>query len=290
MKRFILTILTLVVIVLALFYFNVFWKSPSFYRIENPNTLTVPVVDMNTYMTEMISNHRRPYIYSVSANTGGKVVVLGVEHTSDPSKTQFDSIRQYWKEHQPTVALVEGRMGFLIRWTQNPIERYGESGLLSDLAKKGGVDLYTWEPHRDDEVELLIQKHSAEKLAMFYSLRPYFGISKANKPENPEEKLQGYIDSRTDYNHIKGAVETWEDIDKIWQKDFPDLDWRTYSSGYGWPGYLHDIWNSSNLARDEHMINIIIEEVKKGETVIVTMGSSHAPRIENTLKAALKAL
>lgn len=288
MKKIIAYLLFFFGIVLILFSCNVLWKSPAFYKVEAQKQLEVPIMDMETYMSTLVSNHRRPYIYHVKSNNGGQVVILGVEHINDPNNSQFDSIRHYWNIYKPSVALVEGRLGFLFKWLQDPIEKFGEGGLTADLAKKDRADLYTWEPTRADEIELLIQKYSAKKLAMFYSLRPFFGIPPKERESNPEEKLQNLIDDRTDYKHLKGTITSWEEVDNLWKKDFPDIAWRTYSTNYGWPGYFHNIWNSSNLSRDEHMVQIIIELVEKGETVFVTMGASHAPRIENTLKNTIK--
>lgn len=288
MLRKTLIIITLFIFsVLLLFYFDVLWKSPSFYKTVHQTELRVPIMDMETYM-DNASNHRRPYIYSVDSKSGGKAIIVGVTHTNDPNKSHFDSIKHYWEIHKPTVALVEGRMGFFFSWIHNSIEEYGESGLTTELAKKNNVDVYTWEPSREDEIDLLIKEHSAKKLAMFYSIRPFFQLSEQDKVENGENELQALIEERTDYKQLKNSISRWQQIDSIWKVDFPELNWKTYNPGYGYPGYLHDIWNSSNLSRDKHMLDIISEQVKKGEIVFVTMGASHAPRIENALKSIIQ--
>jgi hypothetical protein len=288
MKKLYYFVSVFIVSIILLFYFDIIWKSPSYYKTETITVLEVPVMDMTVYMDSIINTHRRPYIFTIESSKRGKVVAVGVEHMNDQTNSQFDSISHFWELNKPTVALVEGRLGFYIKWLHNPIERFGESGLTAELAKKDRVDLYTWEPTREDEIELLIKQYSAQKLAMFYSLRPFFGTPPQYRSSNPEENLQDLIDERTNKKHLKNTLTSWKDIDSIWKADFPNKDWRTFNSGYGYPGYLHDIWNSSNLARDEHMINIIIELVNKGETVFITMGSSHAPRIEESLKKALK--
>jgi len=114
-------------------------------------------------------------------------------------------------------------------------------------------------------------------------------IRDSGKPKNPEKKLQSYLESRTDYEHIKDVFQSWEELDSIWRRDFPNIEWRNYSDENGWPdGYLHDLWNSSNMARDFHLVQIVIELVQKGETVFVTMGSSHAPRIEEALRKSIQ--
>ena len=287
MKKIIFGFVIFCIVILLLFKFNILWKSPSYYKLEKDITLETPIMDMETYMKELVNIHRRPYIYEIKSKNKGKAIIVGVNHLNDPSNSQFDSIRHYWNLYNPSVALVEGRMGFFINGIQNPIEEYGESGLSSSLAKTKNIDLYTWEPTRENEIEALIKIYPSKKLAMFYSLRPFFGIPIEERKDSPEKKLQKLIDERTDYEQLKNSITKWEEIDSIWKKDFPDSDWRSFSSDYGFPGYLHDIWNSSNLFRDEHMVKIILELINKDETVFVTMGSSHAPRIENTLLASV---
>ncbi|WP_299118155.1 hypothetical protein [uncultured Winogradskyella sp.] len=282
-RRVIYSILLLISLFVVLFYFDVIWKSPSYYKTKNEVELVSPIMDMETYM-KIASEHRRPYIFTQNSESGGKVIVVGTNHINNPSHSQFDSIRHYWKEHKPTFALVEGRLGFFFKWIHNPIKKYGESGLTTQLAKESNIDLYTWEPSREDEIEMLSKKHSAKKLAMFYSLRPYFQLPEG---ERNEDNLQALIKERTDYKKLRNSISKWQEIDSIWRVDFPELDWRTFKSGYGYPGYLHDIWNDSNLARNKHMINIIYEQVNMGETVFITMGASHAPRIENAIKSII---
>jgi hypothetical protein len=286
-KWILLTLVLLGFLFFSFMYFGIIWKSPGFYQVDQPTELKKPVMDMTAY-EQIIQTHRRPYCYTLNSSSGGKAYILGIEHTRDVNHAQLDTIRKIWKEANPTVALVEGRLGFLFSWIQNPIQEYGEAGLVSQLAKEKAVNLYTWEPTRDNEISFLLQEFTPEQIALFYSFRPYFSTMRFGKPENPEEKLQEYLESRTDYEHIRGVYKSWEELDQRWQKDFPGINWRDYSDEYGWPkGYLSQLANSSNMARDYHMIQIISDLVKKGETVFVTMGSSHAPRIEEALKAIL---
>lgn len=286
LKKIVTGVIVYAVIVALLFGCNVMWTSPSHYKVENSQNLEEPIMSMDEYDT-IINTHRRPYIYSIKGEKG-EVFILGVEHSKDPKHPQFEAIRQNWEKAKPTIALIEGRLGFLFIWFQDPIEKFGEGGLTSYLAKKNGADLYSWEPTRENEIDFLLEEFTAAQIAMFYSFRPYFSNMRYGKPDNPEKKLQEYLKSRTNYDHIRGIYKSWEDLDKAWQKDFPEINWRDYSDEYGWPeGYLSEMANDSNLSRDYHMLNIILELLENGETVFITMGASHAPRIEKTLSKAL---
>ena len=287
-KKIIIALGILIAIILLLLQFKVLWVLAPYYEVKEYIELEVPIMDMNDY-EEIWDSHRRPYIFSIKSNNGGEVYILGVEHNKDPDHPQLDSIQYYWNLSKPDVALVEGRVGNLFTWFQDPVKELGEGGYVTHLSNKSGVELFTWEPNRETEIELLMKDFPVEQIAMFYTFRPYFSNMRHGKPENPEEALQEYLNSRTDYPHLKGVFTSWTELDEKWKKDFPNIDWRDHNSGNGYPeGYLHDIWNKSNLARDEHMIMTIREFVKDGKVVFVTMGSSHAPRIEAALNSVLK--
>ncbi|PQJ77794.1 hypothetical protein [Polaribacter porphyrae] len=289
LKKLFYTFISFTIIILSLFYFDVLWKSPSYYKVEKYTELEVPVMNMKEY-DKIISTHRRPYIYSIKAENGATVSIVGVEHTNDKNLPQFDSIKYQWIKLNPDIALVEGRMGIFFSWIHNPIEEYGESGLISYLAKKENKELFTWEPTRQNEIELLIQQYTPKQLAMFYCLRPYFSFIRNNKNYNAEEKIDDLINERTDYTYLKNTFSSYKDLDKEWKKYYPNIDWRNYSNkqNYMPEGIMYQIWNSSNLARNKHLIQIILTSVKKGKNIIATVGVSHAPRIEQTLLKALK--
>lgn len=274
-----------VLIFITLMYLDIIWKSPSYYKVQDSTALLAPIVDMKDYDPR----HPRPYCYTLSSQTGGKVYILGIDHTKDPEDSQLDTIINKWDQANPTVALIEGRLGFLFSWFQDPVVMHGEGGLVAKLVKQNGIPLYSWEPTREDEIELLLKQFPAEQLVMFYTFRPYFSNMRHGKPEIPEEQLQEYLESRTAYAQIRGIYSSWKELDSIWQIDFPHIEWRDYSDEYGWPeGYLSEIANQSNLARDHHLVQSVLDLVQKGETVFVTMGSSHAPRIEEALRRSIQ--
>ncbi len=238
----------------------------------------------------LINSHLRPYVYQLQAPTGGGAVfVFGADHTNDPSNQQCQQIEEEWRRFQPTVALVEGRLGFLFSWMQDPIRKYGEAGLTAKLAKKNDVPLYSWEPNRETEITYLVQRYDSRQVAAFYCLRPYRGNYAGLTSEEANRVMEDMIKERTKYGELKGKIHSVQQIDSLWKVDYPQLmDWRFYNHPTnGWPeGTLSNINVASNQFRDIHMCLSIIELVLKGERVFITMGASHAPRIEQALKEA----
>jgi pheromone shutdown protein TraB len=48
------------------------------------------------------------------------------------------------------------------------------------------------------------------------------------------------------------------------------------------------MFNYGNILRDQHMCSAIAELIDRGERIILTAGSGHAVRIENTLKSVIQ--
>jgi len=271
---------------------NAIWMSPISYPSKEQKELQPPVMSLDIYtQSGLIDSHPRPYIYKIeSKNAKGAVLVFGADHTKDPTDQQLPLIENEWNNFNPTVALVEGRLGFLFSWTQDPVKTYGESGFVAGLAKSNGVKLYSWEPDRDQEIEMLLNSFDPAHIAAFYCLRPFRGNYSGLSFDESNEVMKSLIAERTNRKGIKGFINSVEQIDSLWKFNHPDLgDWRTYQHPRnGWPeGKFKQIAEESNSIRDAFMCKSIIELVTNGERVFITMGSSHAPRIENTLRKNL---
>lgn len=278
-----LVLLLLLATFIILMLTGVIWSSPAYYEVSEIQDLEKPVMSMEKYRES--AGHKRPYNYYLK-NDLGEVYILGIDHTKDPNNPQIDSISHIWKEFQPDVVLVEGRLGFLFSWLQDPVKNYGESGKAVYLAKKDNVEVFTWEPQKQDEVKLMLKNFSPEKVAFFYSLRPYLSNFRFGKPSNPNKVMKSYIKSRTNEDGIRGRIKTVAQIDSMWAADFPgEKDWRDSSDQYGWPkGYLSEMAAYSNEVRNLHQCAAILDLAEKGKKVLVVMGSSHAFRIEEALK------
>lgn len=279
----VLSLLGVVAMFLLLLFTGIIWRSPGYYAVAAERDFRHPVMSMREYSRHI--GHVRPYIYRLGSGKA-EVYVLGIDHTIDPNDAQIDSIEEAWRKFQPDVLLVEGRLGFLFSGFQDPVKVYGEGGKAVSLAKRDKVKFYTWEPQKQDEVNMMLKRFPPKQVAMFYSLRPYLSNFRFGKPGDPDAKLKSYIDSRTDYDGIRGEITSVAEIDSLWTTDFSQQkDWRDSTDEYGWPaGYLSEMAAYSNELRDIHMLNTILEMLQQEKKVFITMGSSHAFRIKETLQ------
>lgn len=293
MKRSIQLSVLLLVTALLLIQCNVLWLPPKKYHPVNRVTLAPPVMTLEEYTSSgLISRHPRPYVYTIeSRNTRGAVLVFGAEHTFDPNHKQFPAMKENWDRFNPTTALVEGNLDLILTWFFNPVKASGEGGYTQELAKSKGIKIYSWEPGIEAEMDAILEKHDPFHVAVFYCLRPYQNRWDQFSKAGQDSKMAHLIADRAQYKTLRGTLISVEQVDSLWKADFPSLpSWRSYKHPEnGWPdGMLKQIAEETNMVRDVNMCRAIIELVNKGERVFISMGASHAPRIEGTLRGMIQ--
>jgi hypothetical protein len=245
--------------------FLIAWKSPKYYTLQQTHQsyAYTPFKDYN-------SEHPRPMIVE-----RGKALVFGAQHTKDPKHQEIAMIEEKWKAFKPTVALVEGRLGFLLPGVMDPVENLGEGGKVKELASKDDVPLYNWDLSKEELAKQMQSRFSREQIAIAQILNPYFGTMRHGKPASPETFIEEYL-KRASYVGLQDSIKTTADVDRIWKKYFPQKDWRDVTDEYGLPGYLADMMTFTNDLRNQQLVAAIKELTAKGERVFVICGSSHA--------------
>lgn len=200
-------------------------------------------------------------------------------------------MKENWDRFNPTTALVEGNLDLILTWFFNPVKASGEGGYTQKLAKSKGIKIYSWEPGIEAEMDAILEKHDPFHVAVFYCLRPYQNRWDQFSKAGQDSKMAHLIAERAQYKTLRGTLISVEQVDSLWKADFPSLpSWRSYKHPEnGWPdGMLKQIAEETNMVRDVNMCRAIIELVNKGERVFISMGASHAPRIEGTLRGMIQ--
>ncbi|RYY84060.1 MAG: hypothetical protein EOO15_20145 [Chitinophagaceae bacterium] len=251
-------------ILLCALLFVVAWKSPKYYKPKHREQHAI--VAFRNYTGE----HPRPYILSRP-----QLLLFGGAHTRNPQDSQLVDLRRYWSEFKPTVALVEGRLGFLLPGVMDPVKTLGEGGAVEAMAKKDGLPFYNWDLPKEDLAGALLEKFSPQQIALAQVLTPWFGQQRFGRPSSEADYLAPYF-KRAAYVGLEDSLQNIADVDRYWQRFFPGTDWRTVSDEQQLPGYLHDMMCASNDLRNQQLIASIKELTARGERVFVLCGSSHA--------------
>jgi hypothetical protein len=274
MKKFfkILGLLFLTAVVLGGAVFLLAWKSPKYYVAKS--SAPAQYLQFKNYK----ANHTKPYIIETN-----NLVIFGAEHTRDPKDSQIKPIKDKWERLQPTVALVEGRLGFLLPMFMDPVEKLGEGGKVKELADRDEIPLYNWDLSKEELAKKMESKFSKEQIALAQILNPYFANQRFGKPSDPEGFVSPYLKRAANVG-LQNQITSAADIDRIWKKYFPTTDWRNVSDEYGLPGYLGEMMAVGNDFRNQQLIDVVKELTAKGERVFVICGSSHAYCVAPALK------
>ncbi len=270
-------ILVGVVILLTIIYL-IAWKSPPYYLVvQSSQVFSDSIISFKNY--DLINDHARPYILSDSS-----FIIFGAEHSRDANHPQIKMIEDEWNKLKPTIALVEGRLDFLIPGLMDPVENLGEGGYVKHLAHRDGLDIYNWDLSKEQLAKELLRKFEPEQIALAQILNPYFGQLRHGKPASPEEYISEFY-KRAEYVNQQHNFKSVEDVDGYWKKYFPDgPNWRDVDDSYGLPGYLGDMMDFTNDLRNIQLIRVVKELTGKGERVFLICGSSHAACVEPSFR------
>jgi hypothetical protein len=276
--RFFLWILLSLLLICCIIYI-VSWRSPRYfiasYKFDTNRDSIIPFINYSS-----IIDHPRPYII----NSKDNFTVFGASHTRDPNNSEIALIENEWRKLNPTIVLVEGRLGFLIPGLMNPVKYLGEGGKVKFLAEKENIPLYNWDLPKETLAKMLIKSFNPEQVALAQILNPYFSELRFGKPDSPEKYIAAYF-NRAEYVGQENNIKTVMDIDRLWEKYFPNGEnWRNINDQYGLPGFLDKMACYSNDLRNQQLVASIKELITKGEKVFVICGSSHAVCISIAFK------
>jgi hypothetical protein len=229
----------------------------------------------------------KPYVVQLSSGKGS-LFFFGVRHTSDPNDPQMVRLRKEWESFHPTVALHEGRSrgSFHSALLAALGKRSNEAEELHRLATRDGVTIFTLEPSYEAEVAALLKRWKPEQVALYMTLRGYWSEAAGKADESLAEHLRS---KRTATAALRGTLETVDNIDRLWRRDFANSgDWRTRTAEPE-GSYLESIAKDSRQVRGEHMVQTLVDLTKKGERVFAVVGSGNVIRTEWALRKALGA-
>ncbi len=282
-KQKLLLVVAACLLFVFLYVYVFAWRAPDGFPMADDLHVDYPLLSWAEY-AKIAREISPPVIKRLDDYQAGAFLLFGAEHRNDPAHPQFDALRTQWNDFNPTVALIEGRLGFLLPPLMDPIKNYGESGLVTQLARKKGIPVYSWEFSKSDETNGLLREHTKDQVAMFLILRPFLGRADRMQSKDADRQVAGLIKERGGLTGISGAIGTLGDLERIWVRDFAnETNWRELKFGPGLPGYLGELFERSNDLRDEHLLSIVDRLTQRGERVFVSCGWSHVVRIEAAL-------
>ena len=234
---------------------------------------------------------RWPYEIDVKGGGDrGRVLVFGCRHTNDPDDAQIAALRARFREFEPTLVLVEGRLGWHFGGAASLLGRFGESGEAVALAVGAGVSFASMEPDAAAEVADAVGEFGAAKTLAFYALRVF--ISERDQGvlgDDLNAEFAALLRKRGKRTGLADALPDLAAFERFWQEHGTGVDWRVLPARALWRN-AGDAWTQRlaeriNAFRDRYFVAAMVDAVRRGERVLAVCGSSHAVLFEPALRA-----
>ncbi|HEX9929140.1 MAG TPA: hypothetical protein VGB02_11445 [Pyrinomonadaceae bacterium] len=239
--------------------------------------------------------HKRPYILEFKKDKG-ELVYFGAGHFYSYDDPQAAELEKRFAEFKPTVILNESGTPPAAETAKEAVEKYGEPGLLSFLAKKHNIPIKSLDPPRLEEMKYILgtKRWTLEQVFLFYVLRRVPENNKKTNPKKPEELVEEALRGAAKMPGFDSLPKTIAEFDAVAKKNLPQVaDWRKIEQKIFDPNpdlgnFTNDIADASVNYRGRFMVKTLAAEVEKGERVFAVVGASHVVKQEKALQNIFK--
>jgi hypothetical protein len=210
-------------------------------------------------------------------NSNSKLVFFDVSGSINSGDYSIKQLEEKWQGGQPDLLLVDGKTGFFLPGLMDPVKKFGLTGKALELALKNKVAVYSYNLPDEKIVEELLKKYPPRQIALSFVLSSYFRNSKCSKNISRENVLRDCIYNNR-YTVQSTALNSAKDIDRIWERDFPNSkSWR--DSNY-LPGYTGAIEMEISKIKQRHYYNLISHFLKQNRKIFVVGTPYPVPEAE----------
>jgi hypothetical protein len=241
-----------------------------------------------TFAEYAATRHATPYVVDVRRD-GGRLLLFGGWHSSDPTLPMFDQIEAAFGQLAPELALHEGTPPHPEADREIAIRRHGEAGLVTHLAARAGIATASMDIPLAEEARLLRRELPQGEALVFLVVRQLASFNR----KTARMDFDGYFGEFFDL--IAPPLE-------LTTIDWPLIE-REHLRMVGHPlaagrvtGHesnpMRDelptqrIARRSNRLRDEHMLRRLLDALARCRRVFAVVGVTHAVMLEPALRAA----
>jgi|ERR1041385_250000 hypothetical protein len=243
----------------------------------------------------------RVFTLDLASPNGGRLLYVGAaRHSTDPHDPEFAEFEKAWNDFKPTVAFFEGDSNSVWATREEAIKNSGEPGLIQFLAARDKVPAASLEPSRQDEVNDLLTKFTAEQVKLFYVLRIIAEDRVRNKLSEAELRAEagGLLDYFSQFKGLEGVIRSTEQLEAAYRRYWTmprnwweaRADWFNPLKSSSQTGgiFTNEVNQASSSYRDLHMYDVLAKAALEGNRVFAVVGRDHIPMQASALRCALQ--
>lgn len=224
-------------------------------------------------------------------SSGGKIILF-VGSTHDYVLEKIKSIKNLIESFNPEIILVEDSFDLMdFDNEEMAIQRGGEMGYVSFIAKKSGIVVESNDPRFNEDILFLEKKYSRDISFLYFFLRQRSFLINHGKTvgKNLDGEILQQIRKETSWNNYDYSLERVNNIfniiflDRLIEKDYSDFFNPTLSINL-----FNEVTRELNKFRDNFMIGKLKKVLKKYNHIFIIKGSHHLISKEKEIRELLK--
>lgn len=245
-----------------------------------------------------------PYTYAIT-NERQKLFYFGANHSHDPENHQYPELEKFWNtfvlnDATKRIVLVEGGLRKVAEDLESAIVSDGESGYVTYKAAELDIEIDCPEPKESDERMFLEKQFSKDEIQFYYCARLVPVWHRKGQGATFETFYQKFYGTRF-LEVVEKRLPEWQNYDfslqhmqqiqnKLFGEPFNEenLDFYKKIINPTKAEYRTNLVSGScSRFRDVYVVKNIIDHWKKGKSMFVTFGVSHAIFQEQALRIFL---
>jgi hypothetical protein len=212
-------------IILSIFAFTV---------ICSINILAQSEPEIMSYKEYGTIKHKRPYVLKYKTEKG-ELLYFGIGHAYRYDDPQIAELERKFAEFRPMLILNESGTPPVAESAKEAVEKYGEPGLMSFLAKKHNIPIKSLDPPRMEEIKyiLSLKRWTLEQVMLFYGLRRIPENNKKTNPVSPDALIEEMLKASVKMPGSEDLPKTLTEFEASVKKHLPTVtDWRKIDQKY----------------------------------------------------------
>lgn len=223
---------------------------------------------------------------------GRKKEILFVGSTHSRDSAEIIQIKKVFEDFNPDVVLVEDEFDILeFLDEQDAINKGGDMGFVSFLAKKNGIKIISNDPRFEEDVLFLEKKYSKDLSFLYFFLRNRCHSMKMRRfnKNNTDNEILNYMLKKTNW---QGYDYNLGNAERIFKKLFGyDIGYKDYSDFFNPTlkiNELNEATRQLNVFRDTYMIKLIKRMLEKNDKLFIIKGVHHLDKTKMEIEKLMQ--
>jgi len=222
------------------------------------------------------------------SNNNKKIIFIGSRH--EKGINEIMSIKSIFDEFNPYISLVEDEFDIADFKTESEaINKGGDMGFISFLAKKRGIKVVSNDPRFEEEFSFIEKRYGRDLSFLYFFLRDRCSMikSKTFTKYLTDKEIIDYILKKVHYyNYSLDRVK--KTFKELFNSEMEERDYSAFFNPTLNINKFNEVTWELNEFRDDYMINKLRELLKENTKIFIIKGEHHLNKSKEKIQKMMQ--